>query len=91
VISKKVIDLSSKRKINTDPELAAMMHFSDGIDSIVTEELNKAVIEPQNIVAVLSHRLGSLIAALPFEESQKEDLLNHSLELILKLSLSRTH
>lgn len=90
-ILKKVIDISSKQKKKADPELQEMMRFSDGIDSLITEQLDLGIVEPQNLLAVLSHRIGSFIAVMPCEEDIRDTLLNHALELILRLSAKKTH
>lgn len=83
----KVIDIASRRK--PDRELEAMLRFSNYIDSLITEELKVGVVEPQNLVAVLSHRVGTFIAAINCTEEERENLLNHSLELILNISLNK--
>lgn len=86
-----MIDISAKRKTKPDPELEAMLRFSNYIDSLITEELNLGVVEPRNLLAVLSHRIGTFISAMQCPEEERETLINHTIELILKLSLSRTH
>lgn len=83
---KKVIDIADRLKKKADPELQEMLRFSDGIDRLITEHVSMGIVDTWSLVAVLSHRLGHFISVLPCDNNTRDLLLNHSLELILKLS-----
>jgi len=89
---KKVIDLDQRRRSqlrSKDPELNNMMRLADDIDAVLQAELNADIIEPRNMVSVLTHRLGYFISVIPMSDEDRDAILNYVVELILKLNMKK--
>lgn len=79
-----VVDLSARREKNkpeTDPDVEAVMLLSDDIDDILNEYL-AAGMQPDMVGAVLSNRLGVLLAAM--KQAGLEDPVEIYLDIVYR-------